>query len=323
MFCTRKIVSILTGFAFLFSSAPLPALPAQPHWNAFAQDNVPPYPLAQKDAVQQRCDQLAEDPDDPTKSGPGMPVDRINTSEAHSVCQQAAARPAWRARYQFLFGRVLEAERNWGKAAEWYEAAGDNGFADAYTNLGALYSHSQPPNYPEAANWYLKAVRHGSARGSLMLGWLYQTGKGVQRNPDEAVRLYADAGKRGQTDAMYRLGMIYEDGDGVPEDPVEAVKWYRMAVEQNDASAMNNLALLLATSKNARVRNPQEAIALATKAVAAANNPDYLDTLAAAYFAAGQTDKAVETEQKALAMSPGNDAYKESLQKYLGANGGR
>ena len=93
--------------------------------------------------------------------------------------------------------------------------------------------------------------------------------------------------------------------------------------EENDPSAMNNLALLLATSKNERVRNPQEAVALATKAVAAANNPDYLDTLAAAYFAAGQTDKAIDAEQKALAMNPGNDAYKESLQKYLAANGGR
>jgi TPR repeat protein len=119
------------------------------------------------------------------------------------------------------------------------------------------------------------------------------------------------------------MGVLYENGDGVPEDPVEAVKWYRMAVEQNDPGAMNNLALLLATSKNERVRNPQEAISLATKAVASANNPDYLDTLAAAYFAAGQTDKAIEAEQKALAMSPENASYKESLQKYLTANGGR
>jgi len=33
----------------------------------------------------------------------------------------------------------------------------------------------------------------------------------------------------------------------------------------NDASAMNNLALQLATSKNARIRNPQEASSLATR----------------------------------------------------------
>jgi TPR repeat protein len=119
------------------------------------------------------------------------------------------------------------------------------------------------------------------------------------------------------------MGALYENGAGVPPDPVEAMNWYRLAVQQNDPNAMNNLALLLATSKNPHVRNPQEAVSLATRAVAAANNPDYLDTLAAAYFSNGQTDKAIETEQKALAMNPANDSYKESLQKYLAANGGR
>lgn len=129
--------------------------------------------------------------------------------------------------------------------------------------------------------------------------------------------------EQGLSAGQVGMGALYENGEGVPPDPVEAVKWYRMAVAQNDASAMNNLALLLATSKNTHVRDPQEAVSLASKAVAAANNPDYLDTLAAAYFAAGQTDKAIEAEQKALAMNPGNDSYKESLQKYLAANGGR
>jgi TPR repeat protein len=118
------------------------------------------------------------------------------------------------------------------------------------------------------------------------------------------------------------LGALYENGDGVPEDPVEAATWYRKAVAHDNADAMNNLALLLATSRNASLRNPLEAVALATKAVAARNNPDYLDTLAAAYFAAGQTEKAIEAEKKALALSPGNESYLKSLQKYLAASGG-
>ena len=115
------------------------------------------------------------------------------------------------------------------------------------------------------------------------------------------------------------LGVLYENGDGVPHDPVQAAKWYRKAVDQNYVPAMNNLALLMATSKESSVRNPQAAIALATKAVAAGTNPDYLDTLAAAYFADGQNDKAVETEEKALARDPENDSYKKAMQKYLAA----
>ena len=76
---------------------------------------------------------------------------------------------------------------------------------------------------------------------------------------------------------------------------------------------MNNLALLMATSKNTAVRNPEQAIVLATKAVAASANPDYLDTLAAAYFANGQTDMAIEAEQKALDRSPDNEDYQKAL----------
>jgi tetratricopeptide (TPR) repeat protein len=82
---------------------------------------------------------------------------------------------------------------------------------------------------------------------------------------------------------------------------------------------MNNLALLMATSRNTAVHNPEQAIVLATKAVAASSNTDYLDTLAAAYFANGQTDRAIEIEQKALAKAPDNEDYQKALQNYLAA----
>jgi TPR repeat protein len=118
------------------------------------------------------------------------------------------------------------------------------------------------------------------------------------------------------------LGTLYENGEAMRADPIEAAKWYKKAVDQNYAPAMNSLALLMATTKEATVHNPQQAIALATKAVASGTNPDYLDTLAAAYFADGQNDKAVETEEKALARDPDNDTYKKAMQKYLSATHG-
>jgi len=168
-----------------------------------------------------------------------------------------------------------------------------------------------------------KNAEQGDAQSQHNLAVLYIQGLGVPKNKKEAAGWMRKSAEQGLAAGQVGMGALYENGDGVPPDPVEAVNWYRLAVAQNDASAMNNLALLLATSNNPHVRNPQEAVTLASKAVAAANNPDYLDTLAAAYFANGQTDKAVETEKKALLMSPGNDSYKEALQKYMAANGGR
>jgi TPR repeat protein len=189
----------------------------------------------------------------------------------------------------------------------------------------------------EGVKWLKKAADQDNPVAERFLAEMYFKGRGVPADNAEAARWLRMAAEQGDAQSQHNLavlyiqglaagqvgmGALYENGDGVPPDPVEAVNWYRLAVAQNDASAMNNLALLLATSNNPHVRNPQEAVTLASKAVAAANNPDYLDTLAAAYFASGQTDKAVEAEKKALIMSPANDSYKEALQKYMAANGG-
>src|SRR5712675_158125 len=175
----------------------------------------------------------------------------------------------------------------------------------------------------EAVKWLRKAADQDNPVAERFLAEMYFKGRGVTADNAEAAKWLRKAAEQGLAAGQVGMGALYENGAGVPPDPVEAMNWYRLAVQQNDPNAMNNLALLLATSKNPHVRNPQEAVSLAIRAVAAANNPDYLDTLAAAYFSNGQTDKAIEIEQKALAMNPSNDSYKESLQKYLAANGGR
>src|SRR6266571_6010093 len=206
------------------------------------------------------------------------------------------------------------------EAVKWLRKAADQDNPVAERFLAEMYFKGRgvPADNAEAAKWLRLAAEQGDPQSQHNLAVLYTQGLGVPRNLKEAVKWMRKAAEQGLAAGQVGMGVLYENGEGVPEDPVEAVQWYRLAVDQNDWGAMNNLARLLATTKNERVRNPQEAVALATKAVAAANNPDYVDTLAAAYFAAGQTDKAIEAEQKALAMNPGNDSYKESLQKYLG-----
>ena len=211
------------------------------------------------------------------------------------------------------------------EAVKWLRKAADQDNPIAERYLAEMYFKGRgvPADNAEAAKWLRMAAEQGDAQSQHNLAVLYTQGLGVPRNVKEAVNWMRKSAEKGLAAGQVGMGAIFENGDGVPPDPLEAVKWYRMAIEQNDANGMNNLALLLATSKNPRVRNPEEAVSLASKAVAAANNPDYLDTLAAAYFAAGQTDNAIEAEQKALAMNPGNNSYKESLQKYLAAGSAR
>src|SRR5690349_12916876 len=185
---SRRVFALLTAYFFLLQVGCLPVADAgRSRCPRPRQANAAP--VAQKDASQLKCDGLAEAPGEPDNSGSGVRVEDINTAEAHDACYQAANGQAWRARYQFLFGRVLEAESKWPDAAKWYEAAGDNGFADAYVYLGFLYARSQPQNFEQAASWYQKAASQNSAKGSWMLGSLYENGQGVQKNPAEAARL--------------------------------------------------------------------------------------------------------------------------------------
>lgn len=262
MVCIRKLLAIFLTIAFLSYSAPLavPATPPKSRCFPQQQSNIPPYPLAPKTAEQLRCDQLAEPPGDPNNSGPGVDLDKIDTREAHSPCLGAANGPAWKGRYQFIFARVLEAERMGADAAAWYEAAGDSGYTQGYVSAGNLYLHSNPPSYPDAISWYQKAMSHGSAMAYLMMGWLYQTGNGVQRDPLQASRMYAYAGDNGNTDAAYRVGMMSEYGDGVAKDPYLASQWFYKAGSAGNPYAQEELGYLFASGDGVP-KNPRAAFA--------------------------------------------------------------
>jgi TPR repeat protein len=211
------------------------------------------------------------------------------------------------------------------EAVKWLRKAADQDNPTAERYLAEMYFKGRgvPADNAEAVKWLRFAAEQGDAESQHNLAVMYIQALGIPKNLKEAAKWMYKSAEQGLAAGQLGLGVLYENGEGVPEDPAEAVVWYRKAVAQDNAEAMNNLALLLATSRTASVRNPQEAITLAMRAIAAGNKPDYLDTLAAAYFSAGQADKAVEAEQKALAVDPDNDSYKKSLQKYLGAANGR
>ena len=212
------------------------------------------------------------------------------------------------------------------EAVKWLRKAAeqDNPLGERYLAEMYFKGRGVPADNEEAAKWLLMAAEQGDAESEHNLAVLYTQGLGVPRNVKEAAKWMAKSAAQNLAAGQQGLGALYENGDGVAADPVEAANWYRKAVNQNYVPAMSSLALLMATSDDKHVRNPQEAVALASRAVAASNKPEYLDTLAAAYFANGENDKAVETEEKALARDPENDDYKKAFQKYsAAAHGGR
>jgi Flp pilus assembly protein TadD len=82
-----------------------------------------------------------------------------------------------------------------------------------------------------------------------------------------------------------------------------AIEQYRQAIalQPEMLEALNNLAWLLATSGESRLRNGSEAVQLAQHACELTQNqqPLFLGTLAAAYAEVGRFDDAIRTAEKA------------------------
>ena len=87
----------------------------------------------------------------------------------------------------------------------------------------------------------------------------------------------------------------------------EAIAQYRQALRLNPNHAMtlNNLARLLATSKDERLRSSAEAIRLASRACELTDDRDpvKLDTLAMAYADTGRYPEAIQTAQRAIDLA--------------------
>jgi tetratricopeptide (TPR) repeat protein len=87
----------------------------------------------------------------------------------------------------------------------------------------------------------------------------------------------------------------------------EAAAEYRQVLESkpDNVEALNNLAGILATSGDERLRNGQQAVELAERAVRLkkSDQAQVLGTLAAAYAEAGRFKEAVDTAQKAVAAA--------------------
>ena len=262
----------LTGFAsaLLFCVSPLIA-------NGATSANFAP---DRNDPTALRCDQFADPPNDPSRVGAGVAFANIVVSQALAACQAAAQRQPARARYQYLYGVVLEAAKRPGDAAAQYAAADRAGYAPAASSLGALYANgqgvkadlakslelfrraanagdsdgylgiglvslrSQPPNYPQALDAFNRAVRMGSRAAGTYLGEMYLSGTGVAANQPRALSLLQKSADAGDPEAQLYLGLMYYQGWGVPRDHAKAARFLANPAQLNYPQAAELLGYM-------------------------------------------------------------------------------
>jgi tetratricopeptide (TPR) repeat protein len=185
----------------------------------------------------------------------------------------------------YNLGLALSMQRKLEEAlAEFREAVRlDPEHADAHNNAGAML-HVMG-RFGEATSHYRRAL---------------------ELRPDNA-------------DAHSNLARLYT---ATGQDRAAAEQFRRaVALREEHASALAGLAWVLATSADASVRNPQEAIWAAERAAALTGNadPSALDALAAAYASAGDFTRATSTADRAIAVASrvGNAALADQIRGRL------
>jgi Zn-dependent protease with chaperone function len=103
------------------------------------------------------------------------------------------------------------------------------------------------------------------------------------------------------------------------QDFVEVQQAYEksLALRPDQPQVLNNLAWLLATCADERLRDPPRALALAQRALELEQSAFILDTLAESYFVNGRYAEAVEAAKRALALAKGDRShYEAQLQRF-------
>lgn len=151
-----------------------------------------------------------------------------------------------------------------------------------------------------AAAWSLNYGETGRRLGSRALEQILH--RQIEKHPGDA-------------DLHTALGDLYYSRNHFEN----AQKAYQNAVEMDskNARALNNLAWLLLTCEDRRLRNPVRGLRLARRAAALDPAPHVLDTLAEALFANGDVAAAVATEKRALAAADGDrHVFQAQLEKF-------
>jgi len=93
-------------------------------------------------------------------------------------------------------------------------------------------------NYPAAMQELLPAARSGNAEAEELIGVMYASGLGVERDDIRAFEWYLRAAMKGHAGAQSGVGWYYEVGRGLPApDLVRAYMWYVLSAIGGDPDA--------------------------------------------------------------------------------------
>jgi len=151
------------------------------------------------------------------------------------------------------------------------ELSGETGSGSAQNALGILLLFGVK-DAAASAPWFERAAAQDRPESLRLLGYLYASGQGVEKDEAHAAELYRRAAELGDRYGQQNLGAMYDAGrGGLARDVSQAIKWYRRAANQGARDLNLRLAELLA-ERNRDRRDANEAVQRLV--TAAANGPE-------------------------------------------------
>ncbi len=116
--------------------------------------------------------------------------------------------------------------------------------------LYATGKEDMKQDYQKARHWYQQVINHPQAdakiiaHANLMMGLMYNSGKGGIKSYSNAMECFKLAAKQGYYDAHVSIGRLYANGLGVKKDYQEALRWWTVAAKKGHIQAPNLIHLL-------------------------------------------------------------------------------
>jgi len=169
-------------------------------------------------------------------------------SKAHAVLTQLAEAGDAAAANALgvLYADGLAVERDYRKAAQWYEQAARKGHREAMFNLGFLYYRGADglrADWHKAARWLTRAADIGHAYAAALVGPLYGQGKGVAPNPSKAKTYCLQGAEAGIASALYDVAMMLA-AERSTESLIGAYTWFAIAADRGYPGAALKRAIV-------------------------------------------------------------------------------
>lgn len=152
-----------------------------------------------------------------------------------------------------------------------------------------LHGFCTEPNLERAIGWLKESVREKNGYAAHTLGYLYETGTGVEKDLDMAIDLYKIAGENGFSKGYLSIAINYSQRTNTPQQMIikenlnTAFKYYEKAAALGDLVADNEMGILHIQGLEFDFPNYLDAVAC-FQAGADKGNPDAILNLANCYY---------------------------------------